>query len=113
MEDAKGAVAAEMKPLNSDTDPIGAIEAWLLAQCNGDWEHSYGLSIETTDNPGWYVQVDLRGTAWEDLNLIVSRIERTDSSWIQIEVRDGKFVGSGGIGCLNEILSRFMEIVKM
>jgi hypothetical protein len=35
---------------------------WYLAQCDGDWEHSNGISIETLDNPGWSVKIDLSDT---------------------------------------------------
>jgi Immunity protein 53 len=30
------------------------LQSWYVAQCNGDWEHTCGISIETVDNPGWY-----------------------------------------------------------
>lgn len=26
--------------------------SWYSQKCNGDWEHSYGVSIDTLDNPG-------------------------------------------------------------
>jgi len=29
------------------------IQDWYRRQCDGDWEHSYGVKIETLDNPGW------------------------------------------------------------
>ena len=35
---------------------------WYLAECNGDWEHSYGIEIGTLDNPGWTLKIDLRET---------------------------------------------------
>lgn len=38
---------------------------WYLAQCNNDWEHSYGVKIDTLDNPGWTLEIDLRGTSLE------------------------------------------------
>lgn len=31
---------------------------WFASQCNGDWEHMHGITIETTDNPGWYVTIE-------------------------------------------------------
>lgn len=34
-------------------DVLGRLERWYAAQCNGDWEHTYGITIETLDNPGW------------------------------------------------------------
>jgi|GEM_PF-3181522 len=30
---------------------------WYQNQCDGDWEHKYGVSIETLDNPGWIVKI--------------------------------------------------------
>ncbi len=31
------------------------IQKWYAKHCNGDWEHFYGVKIETVDNPGWSV----------------------------------------------------------
>ncbi len=88
------------------------IEKWFRAQCDGDWEHSYGFSIETTDNPGWYVEIDLTQTAWADRVMPFLRDERSDSDWIQFEIRAEKFIGSGGVCNLDEILRHFLLIVK-
>jgi hypothetical protein len=41
------------------------LTGWYQAQCNGDWEHQYGVRIETLDNPGWLVKIDLVGTSLE------------------------------------------------
>ena len=38
------------------------LEQWFAARCNGDWEHASGVTIETLDNPGWRLWVDLTGT---------------------------------------------------
>jgi len=34
-------------------DLLEQVEDWYSSQCNGDWEHQYGISIDTLDNPGW------------------------------------------------------------
>ena len=39
---------------------------WYLAECNDDWEHSYGVKIDTLDNPGWTLKIDLRETNLQD-----------------------------------------------
>lgn len=80
-------------------------------QCNGDWEHSYGISITTLDNPGWYVESDLVETDWSHVTKPLVREERTNSDWVQSEVGNGKFVGSGAIANLSEILQIFLQIV--
>ena len=43
------------------------IDQWHKSNCNGDWEHSYGVTIETLDNPGWWVKIDLAETPQENL----------------------------------------------
>lgn len=35
------------------------LNSWYINQCNGDWEHSYGINIRTVDNPGWTLEIDL------------------------------------------------------
>lgn len=94
-----------------DIDVVKSLEDWFSAQCDEDWEHSFGISIETIDNPGWSVEIGLIDTAWANISLPFSRAERSDSDWIQIEVREGKFIGSGGVRNLNEILRKFLSIV--
>jgi hypothetical protein len=41
---------------------IAQICSWYAAQCNGDWEHKYGVRIDSLDNPGWQVAVDVAET---------------------------------------------------
>ena len=45
------------------------LQDWYLAQCNGDWEHEFGIKIDTLDNPGWSVVIDLLGTNYENKKL--------------------------------------------
>lgn len=40
---------------------------WYVRECNNDWEHSYGVKIDTLDNPGWAMEIDLRKTILEGL----------------------------------------------
>jgi Immunity protein 53 len=44
------------------TEQFRLLESWYSKQCNGDWEHQYGISIQTVDNPGWHVRIDLVNT---------------------------------------------------
>jgi hypothetical protein len=45
---------------------LGELQHWFEEQCDGDWDHSYGVQIQNLDNPGWMVQIHLEGTALED-----------------------------------------------
>jgi hypothetical protein len=95
------------------TDPSAfeRLQRWYLAECNGDWEHSYGIKIETLDNPGWIVTIDLVETYWADLQVPMQKSEQSDTDWLQVEVSDSRFVGCGGPLNLEEIVERFLEIV--
>jgi hypothetical protein len=43
-------------------DPLERLQEWYHSHCNGCWEHQYGVSIETLDNPGWRFKVGLEDT---------------------------------------------------
>jgi hypothetical protein len=45
-------------------DAITRLQMWYLGQCDGSWEHQFGVRIETLDNPGWSVTIDLDGTEY-------------------------------------------------
>jgi hypothetical protein len=44
------------------TDNLAWLTQWYLDQCDSDWEHSFGVKIDTLDNPGWSLKIDLRDT---------------------------------------------------
>src|SRR5947209_4922842 len=96
--------------LGGGSKSMGAIDdlrRWYAAQCDGDWEHSYGIQIGTLDNPGWRVEIDLRDTLLEDkpFNSVEEGIGPDDSpSWLQCKVEKAKFCGHGDPGRLEQIL---------
>ncbi|WP_315792460.1 immunity 53 family protein [Paenibacillus sp. BIC5C1] len=83
------------------------LQNWYLENCNGDWEHSYGVKIDTVDNPGWSVKIDLTDTYLEDVPFESIEEERTEEDWFYCIVRDGGFHGAGGASNLEEILIYF------
>jgi hypothetical protein len=68
-----------------------AIEQWYVSQCNGEWEHSYGVKIDTLDNPGWQVVIDLLDTRKQNSTLEQIKIDRTETNWIYYEVQKKQF----------------------
>jgi hypothetical protein len=76
------------------------LQDWYRSKCNGEWEHEFGIEIETLDNPGWRVEVDVGRSLMSQS----TSCDRSDSDWVRCSVKDGRFVGSGGPGNLNEIL---------
>lgn len=87
------------------------LEEWYKSQCDGEWEHLYGVKIETLDNPGWFVTIDLADTELEDKNYDGYQLinEEDDDDWITCHLKNGRFEGFGGPSKLEEIILRFKE----
>ena len=82
------------------------LQNWYQQNCDGYWEHLYGIKIDNIDNPGWRVQIDLEDTPYEDK--FFHKIERENGeSWLVCEKKDTKFKGYGSDGNLYEILNIF------
>jgi len=90
-------------------EAIRQLEDWFTSQCNDDWEHQYGITIATLDNPGWSLKIDLTGTALQDMPLDEIKRDRSDSDWI-VARRNGRiFEAFGGHHNLGELISTFLE----
>jgi len=89
-------------------DNLAWLQQWYLSHCNGDWEHQNGVSIETLDNPGWHLTVNLTGTALQWRKFKDVRIERTELDWIDCRILGQPdapaFHGHGGALNLTEIV---------
>lgn len=89
---------------------IQEIQEWYLANCNGDWEHSFGVKIHTLDNPGWAVSIDLEDTIFENeifREVKVNYAHNTD--WYVCTKKENKFEGRGGPKQLEKILKTFLD----
>jgi hypothetical protein len=91
------------------------LQEWFARQCDGNWEHNEGVSIESCDNPGWWVKIGLKGTrlenvAFEPLSENVDhRGHPAGPRWIDCRVLDGQWSGSGDETKLERILEIFLS----
>ena len=92
-------------------DHLSRLKNWYADQCDGDWEHSYGINLETLDNPGWWLRIDLIDTEVE--HKAFTPIHRGDSDddldWIHCKVESGQFHASGGMPNLPEMFETFLS----
>ena len=113
---------------------ITEIQNWFQEQCDDDWEHSYGIKIETCDNPGWSVRIDIIGTALENKSFetISKNIPPTlmdqalglikepyicaepnfSDDWLMCYIKNQEFNGAGDPKKLEEILRIFLNWAK-
>jgi len=91
------------------TDELARLQGWYRAQCDGDWEHQFGIQIGTLDNPGWLVDIDLEDTALEGKSFAEVSIDRSDDDWMRCKVDGLVFKGRGGADNLHEIFRVFLD----
>lgn len=96
----------------NNMDNIEKLQQWYASQCNGDWEHSYGVHIDTLDNPGWRVAITIEDTDLEEVTMPQIEQDAGDSDWVRCWIEDKKFQGVGDPTKLNFILAKFHELVQ-
>ncbi len=89
---------------------IKALFEYNESNFDGTWEHSQGLTIKSTDNPGWLVELDLKGARREAQftyhigDFPSSRNGNLGSGdWLHCQVVNGQFIGAASRGMLKEI----------
>jgi hypothetical protein len=88
------------------------IQNWYKNQCDGDWEHDYGIKIETLDNPGWSITIDTTNTLNELNDFEWNLVEQSEDDWYGYKVIDGVFEGSGDPNKLEKLIDVFIQLVK-
>ena len=87
---------------------LSELEDWYHSQCDGEWEHAFGVKIDTLDNPGWKVCVDLKETRLEKVSMEPVRIDNGENDWIFCGIKDTQFYGAGDPKKLQSIIQVFL-----
>lgn len=82
---------------------------WFSSNCNRDWEHDFGLTIETIDNPGWSITIDTAETSTilPDKQWILIEVNELD--WYGYKISNGRFEASGDPKKLQLLLNLFRK----
>ncbi len=90
-------------------DALVRLQTWFQANCDGDWEHQFGVRIHTLDNPGWALDIDLSDTSLATKSWNPVAIERTDDDWVHCKVENLVFKARGGVSNLAEMVECFLD----
>ena len=90
-------------------DEMYRFQEWYAAQCDGDWEHEYGIRIETLDNPGWSVEIDLTHSKLQLATYTPVNNRTSEREWVRTWVDGKKFHGNGGPLMLATIIRHFSD----
>ena len=85
------------------------LQTWYLSQCGENWEDVNGVEINTLDNPGWSVTIDLNGTNLATRPFTEIKDLDDDQDWMRCWVDREKFEGVGDPRKLEKILSVFLD----
>jgi hypothetical protein len=88
------------------------LQNWYKQQCNDEWEHSYGISIDNIDNPGWKIEIDLKDTLVQNRTLEYKLVDNSENDWYSYKVTDNKYVANGDPDKLEFLLHIFREFVE-
>ena len=94
-------------------DIINWIEDWFLSQCDGNWEHQYGVEISNCDNPGWQINIDLRFTPFETFKKEWELIEKSNTDWYGVKIEDGVYNAAGDPKKLKFLLEGFRTFIEI
>jgi hypothetical protein len=78
--------SAEKKMANR-SDILTWLQSCYQSQTDGDWEHQNGVLIQTLDNPGWMLKIDLADTELAEKEFSAINEDR-GSDWIMCRVQD-------------------------
>ncbi|MCB5170354.1 immunity 53 family protein [Streptomyces bambusae] len=88
------------------------VPGWYAAQCDGEWEHEFGVRVVTTDNPGWHVRIDVAETELEGVVLPRERRDLPGGGWT-IAWSDGRVFeaacGPDSLGALDALFEELAE----
>jgi hypothetical protein len=86
---------------------LDTLRAWYAAQCNGDWEQQYGVTISTLEDSGWQLRVDLVGTPLAGAEVPRELSVRGAGDWLEVWSDGFTFYANGGVANLGELLAAF------
>ena len=89
------------------------LEQWYQQQCDGTWEQTFGISIVSTEGPGWRVRIALQGTPYDGLpNAEIKRLRQNETDWMICRVVAGTFDAVGGPLMLGPIVQTFRSWIE-
>jgi hypothetical protein len=87
---------------------MNALQEWYALMCDGDWEHSFGIRIDTVDNPGWVVSIDIIETPASGQICNFDR-EFPAGEWLQVKCDGKTFEIACGPRSLDRGISAFLR----
>ena len=95
--------------MTDELAPFQSLATWYRAQCDGQWEHEYGVRIGTLDNPGWEVEIDLSQTSLQHATFTAVEVNESEHAWFTCRVEGTKFRAFCGPLLLATVVQVFVD----
>jgi Immunity protein 53 len=95
------------------SDNLEWLDRWYQRQCNGEWEHSRGVRLESLTDPGWQLTIDLAGTTAANAAPQRLQLDTLCGEWITCSIVEDRFQGSGDPRKLEQIIGVFRQWVDV
>ena len=108
-------MVTDFSSYQSGDDRVGALawlQGWYAAHCDGDWEHQYGIEVNTLDNPGWSLRIDLTATELSGRSYESAELHRSEHDWYVTRLNEARFEGFCGPLNLGELVHLFRVWVQ-
>ncbi|CCD84764.1 conserved protein of unknown function [Bradyrhizobium sp. ORS 285] len=95
--------------MRDQREPLKVLQDWYASQCDGQWEHQYGIKIDTLDSPGWALRIDLVDTELAERPFTEVKVQGDeDDDWCHCRVRGAVFEAFCGPHHLGDVISIFL-----
>ncbi len=91
------------------TDALERLSIWYLAQCENDWYEDKGIKLDTLDNPGWRMTIDIALTRLQETTFARVEVDRSEHDWVRIWRTDKTFEFACGPLNLREAVESFLD----
>lgn len=88
------------------------LQKWYAAECDGDWEHEYGVNINTVGNPGWSVTIEYSYTDLDGFErpVVKNKNYETEDNWFFTKFENNIFEASGDPTKLDLMIGEFRKV---
>lgn len=93
-----------------ESEILNWLSNWYKIECNGDWEHSYGLIINFNSEKV-NIEIDIEDTRFtqEETMFEINSVNSVND-WINIKIDKQKYLDNGDRSKFVEIIEKFIEL---
>ena len=88
------------------------LQDWYSSNCDREWEHENGIKIQTLDNPGWLLEIEILNISSIIPLKEYELFEVSEQNWIGYDVTEHKFAACGDSTKLEAMIKIFKVLIE-